>query len=169
MDNLTIKKWVELWVKYPLDMLGVYTRHIISSMTPNWNYFYIYSMKINALFTVVVSIVLWLLVGLDFFMMKPAEYKTRWVQIGYIVAALVPALLQSLGAVEVRFFLPAYIVCYGYAAYGIDYKILYKKVKPEWLKVFAVLLLIFALWISCFADILANNAERVILINNSGF
>ncbi len=44
-DSITIPMWFGLWLKYPLDMVGVYTRHIISAMTPNFSRLYIYSLN----------------------------------------------------------------------------------------------------------------------------
>lgn len=163
-EVITLKEWFDMWLKYPLDMIGVYMRHVISAMTPNWKYQYIPDLRINASLIVFLSISLWLLASVNIVLQPNRNrFGTRnW----YIIAACIPALLQSLGAVEVRFFIPAYILCYGYVAYGIDYKALIAAAKPIWLKISIILLLVFALWISCFGDILSNNDKRIFLINN---
>ena len=86
---------------------------------------------------------------------------------GYVIAGVIPALLQSMGAVEVRFFLPACLLGYGYLACGINFKKLIERLRPIRIKCLIICTFIIALWICVIGGVLADNSQCVMLINNA--
>ena len=164
--GITIKRWLSLWLKYPLDMVGIYTGHIVSAMTPVFNRIYIYDLRVNNGLCICVSLIIWIVFFTSLLMQNRIELRDNRILIGIMAAIFVPPIMQSLGAVEVRFFLPGYFIAYGYVAYGIRYRELIKRIRPIAIQVLIVIVLISALWINSICDVLSNNAETVILVNN---
>lgn len=163
--NINIEKWFELWRKYPLDMIGIYTRHFISGLTPYWNSVYISDIYINPWGRIVVSIFLWMVALTS--LVSEKLVRRDLMRVSFMSSIIIPALLQTFGAVELRFLLPMYVLLYGYLALGIDYSKLYDLIRVSFGRVLLIMGVISFLWISVLGDILAGNAEQVILINNA--
>lgn len=170
IDEISIKRWFELWLKYPADMMSVYTRHIVCAMTPCWTQLYIYKINVNMLFCICISMVIWICIFLNLLIQDVNEYVNEYnvkFRGGYVIAGVIPALLQSMGAVEVRFFLPAYLLGYGYFACGINFKKLIERLRPIRIKCLIICTFIIALWICVIGGVLADNSQCVMLINNA--
>jgi len=160
-----IKYIIKLIIKYPLDMVGIYGRHLISLLTPTFSQVYITDIFNNKIVIILGSIAIWLIAGINII----SDYKNaifnRQFLWGFSVA--IPCILQLLGAVEIRFFLPIYMIAYFYVFACIDYRKLWEYVRPQFLKHLVLFLTIMILWISVIGSILSNNAEDVMLINDS--
>lgn len=165
-DGLTVSKWFGLLGKYPLDMIGIYVRHVVSAMTPVFNRIYIYNLSINTGLSILVSLFIWILFFSALLTLNRKEVVDNKVILGVMTAFFVPALMQALGAVEVRFFLPGYFMAYGYVAYGIRYRELIKRIRPIAIQTIIVIAMLSVLWIGLICNVLSDNAETVILVNN---
>lgn len=163
VDSFSLRSVIRLCMKYPLDMIGIYTRHLISAMTPAWNEVYISNLYTNKVLLVLSSIVLWMIAGLHLFSasLRRSDVKQN---AGYFVAIVTPALVQLLGAVELRFFLPAYLMLYGLVFLKISYCDLFHYIVINKWKVASILFIITILWVTIFGMILAMNREQVMLI-----
>lgn len=109
-DGLTVSKWFSLLGKYPLDMIGIYVRHVVSAMTPVFNSIYIYDLSVNTGLCISVSLFIWILFFTALLTLNRKEVVDNKVILGVMAAFFVPALMQALGAVEMRFFLPGYFM-----------------------------------------------------------
>ncbi len=156
---------LRIFIKYPLDTIGIYTRHLISIATPAWNQAYITNIYTNKIFIVLLSIALWLLGGLNVFAnLNRNSFQSA--NAGFVVSICVPPFLQLFGAPELRFFLPVYILLYVYVFLEIDFLEIAMYIKHRWLSIVVTMLFIIILWLTVFGDILALNREIPLLIND---
>lgn len=145
----TFASYVEIFRRYPLDMLVSYTRHFFNGLdiffpTP-------YIRNVNADHTLISSInyLIWGLVV--FHLAKMDLSDVDFVRVNSLITLLLPVVAAIPAAVEVRYFLPAYILAYGVVAFGFDYRAMYASyLRTGWAKIrfFALL----TLWtLMCFA------------------
>ena len=80
---------------------------------------------------------------------------------------LLPAIMQTLGGVEIRFFYLCYILAYYYVCCKIDYKVLWEKLKGKRIIVLIVCLIIGVMWITILGDTLTRNRHTIMLIGDS--
>lgn len=101
LANFSYFSLLGLLIKYPLDVLGIYTRHLISLLTPVFQETYIFSIYKSKTFTIFLSIVLWIIGGVGFLTQKNEWDK----KIGQLfVGLLIPFFFQLFGQPEIRFF-----------------------------------------------------------------
>ena len=165
LDSFSLRSITHLFVKYPLDMIGIYTRHLIAIMTPAWNETYISNLQTNKVFLVLSSIGVWLIAGLYLSLTSWRSANLKHIT-GYLVAIVVPCLMQTLGATEIRYFLPCYLLLYGLVFFKVAYRDLFANVMANKFKIAAILFIIAILWISLFGTILAMNRVQVMLISD---
>lgn len=166
-NTFSIKKWVELVVHYPLDILSIYTRHLINAMTPLWNRVYIENINTNKLPIIFISLLIWFICVLDI-LRKYMSKNINWIAILLVIMTCIPAFMQIMGAVEIRFFLPVYLLAYGYVATGVDYSGLRKWCSNKWLPILIILVIVLNIWLTAISSTLANNVKRTLLINDKG-
>lgn len=166
-DTFSIKKWGELVIHYPLDIFSIYTRHLINAMTPLWNRTYIRTINTNKLPIIGISFLVWGVCVLEI-LRKYMQNNVNWNTILLVIMTCIPAFMQIMGAVEIRFFLPVYMFAYGYVATGIDYPGLRKWCSNKWLPIFIILAVVLNIWLTIISSTLANNVERTLLINDKG-
>lgn len=170
-EGLTIEQFrltdvFKLFIKYPMDMLGIYIRHIITLLTPTYNQIYIMNMYNNKSILILSSIAMWILTGTSIILkIENREIINR--NIWWILAIAFPGFLQLVGAVEMRFFLPIYIMDYYYIGAEVDYKNIWADIKKQKMRYFIVTAIIVVMWITNIGEILASNQEKVILINDA--
>ncbi len=165
-ENFSVSDIVVLFSKHPLDILGIYTRHLISLMTPAWNQSYITNLFADKTFVVLFSIALWYLAGLN--VLSQLNVKVyRGNNVPYKAAFCVPAFMQLFGAPEIRFFLPIFLLLYTYVFYEINYRKMMIYVKSRWPAILIFGALLFALWITVLGDTLSFNREATLLIGDS--
>lgn len=159
------KGFIKLWVRYPLDMTGIYVKHFISAMTPgDIQQVYVTRMHRDKGVISCVSILMWIITGImlaDSIQNKRIDKK----KMGAIVPLCVPALMQAMGAVEIRFFLPVYVLMYYYLFSGIDRHRLIKLFRDHAMVVLMVIIIVFVFWISVYGSILSECDRQILLIN----
>ena len=173
-EPFELKTFVSLWFKYPLDMVGIYARHFVSVMTPIWNQIYVTRFLVNHTVIVALSMIIWLLSGISILITSSYELRVPLIPGGFVVAIIIPAVIQTIGAPEVRFFLPVYVMAYSYVVNGIEYKLLYRRIKKQIVPIVFAILVVSAIWIACLEGVMSsfyqwNTADQrqVILINDS--
>ncbi len=164
-ENFTLIDIAKLVVKYPLDMIGLYARHLIALMTPAWNQTYIYDIAVNRTLLVSFIIIIWIIAAIAFFS-EIAERNGRLRNGVLVFILIIPALLQLFGAPEVRFFISVHMLLYVYAFGIADYKGVRRYVHGRWIQVLIAAVFVFVLWITVFGMTLSDNSERVFLIND---
>lgn len=126
--TISIKDIIRLFFRYPLDMTGVYMRHLINMLNPLWGEVYmrdLYGPKLH-------------LTLINYFMMVIGFTYARTIKLpGNVwqmfrdelwrkkflvyVTMLVPCLLILPGAVELRFFFPMYVLFYGFLLFEMGW------------------------------------------------
>ena len=162
-----IKGIIKLFVRYPLDMAGIYIRHFISAMTPG-DLQQAYNTRIHTErgWASCLSILLWILSGI-FLADAIRRRKTDaaiWLR---VVPLCVPAVLQTLGAVEIRFFLPVYILMYYYLFAVLDHRRAIRLFKEQPFVLILITFVVFAAWITIFGSILSCCDKTTLLINDA--
>ncbi len=160
--NFTLSNIFKLFYKYPLDIIGIYTRHLVSSLTPLYDV-YISDLYIDKSIMILLAILIWIISALGIF--SNNQMKKSY-SLGYMIALIVPAILQLLGAVEIRFCMPLYILAYWYVACEINYSSLAIYFKKNMKCILFTCCLIMIMWISTIGMILADNQQKVFLIND---
>ena len=163
-ENMTIKTWVYLVFKYPLDMVGIYTRHFLNVMTPLYRHIYIYNIYTNKIIIIVVSILAWIIAGIKWLIDPNTNRNSVFCD---VIALALPAIIQTAGAPETRFFLPIYMLLYTYLGISINYASLWKQFKKKWVSNTVLVIVIMVVWIALLGDTLANCRKVSMLINDS--
>lgn len=166
VDNFSYFTFLKLCLKYPLDMLGIYTRHLISALTICFSSAYIQDFYEPKGILISLSIILWLLAGVA---LSAKILKREWNAklLVYSAALVIPSGLQLLGAVEIRFALPIYLLTYSYIAQIVDWKETFVATKGYRGILILSLAIIFILWATVIGDILsrATGANPILLIS----
>lgn len=165
MTQQTFKKTdlIGLFVKYPLDMVGIYVRHLVALLIPSSTQMYITNIYNDKTVLALVFIILWIVAGMAcLFSIKSINKNVLW-----IIAVLIPSLLQMLGFTELRFFIAVHMVTYVYVFLVVDYKALCNELKDRWLSVVCTMIISFVLLTTVYGDILASNQKRTMLINDA--
>ncbi len=157
-----LSDFFRLYVKYPVDMTGIYIRHLVSLMTPVYNEQYITDMYGSKALTVGVSMIIWLLTGIS--ICNTIARKNLTCSALWVIALIIPSLLQLLGAPEIRFFIPLYLLAYTYVFVMIDYRSLYSDIKERIWGVVIVSGIVALLWLAIIGDIMSNCNSRTILV-----
>ena len=165
VENFKTTTVIELFFKYPLDMLALYMRHLISLMTPAFRQIYITDLYPNKGLFATVSILIWIMAGLG--LIHALNKKNITSQTFYMISICIPSLLQMFGAPEIRFFLPVYLLCYVYVFVYIDYKELISYYRGKWIYVLLGSVSIFLLWIVVYGDVLSMNQYIPLIIHDN--
>jgi ABC-type multidrug transport system fused ATPase/permease subunit len=162
VTTFQLKQYIKLWIKNPLDLITVYTRHFISAATPSFTRCYVTELRQDRSLILITIVILWFLATVSLVeKLKKKEAHT----IGWLIPIVLPSVLQMLGAVEIRFFLPIYALIIYYVCTVIDFRELHEETKTKKLALTVVFLVVFLLWATVYSDLLAMNVETVFLIN----
>ena len=162
-ENFSLKKLIRIFLKYPFDTIHIYTRHLISLMTPIYYQIYTPNLYTNKVGIIGISIALWLLAGLA--LIKSINLKEINTIFLWTLAAVIPAFLQLFGAPELRFFLPVYVILYEYLGTRVSYKDMWIYYKNKLIPTLLVVLFIVIMWIAIIGEIIGSN-EYILLINS---
>ena len=157
----------KLFIKYPLDIGGIYIRHLISLMTPIFATAYIKDMYAGKGILISLAIFTWMVAAIDILFHNERKFDsiTLWM----LIAMVFPSLLQMAGMPEIRFFLMVHLLLYYYISNIIDYKKLYQNIKRRWLPIAIVCTVIYFMWISNVGMILSYNEIKVLIINDKHY
>lgn len=166
-DEFSYVTIFKLFMKHPLDVSGIYIRHLISLMTPIFNQAYITDMYAGKGIFISLAIFIWLVAAIDILLHNERMFDniTLWM----LIAIVFPALLQMAGIPEIRFFLMIHLLLYYYISNIIDYKRLYQNIKRRWVPIVIVCAAIYFMWISNVGIILSNNSQKVFIINDNHY
>ena len=152
-------------LEFPLDMIGIYTRHLISLMTPMYRQIYIDNLYPDKGIWTSVSALVWIIAG--FAVLKQWKWKKSLPDSFWILSVCLPSFLQLFGSPEIRFFLPVYLLCYYYVFAAIDYRSIVSLRYGQWIRPALCILVVFILWMTIFGNILSNSQVRTFIIHDS--
>ncbi len=162
-ENFKLTQIFGLFLKYPLDMTGIYFRHLLSLLTPLYRQVYVTDITDFSVLTILISIILWLTAGFEIFIQireQGLSLNALW-----ILAVCLPGLLQIFDEPELRFFLPVYLLCYYEVFAGIDWKRYLRALKANWPQVLILSLVIIVFWISQTGGIMAAKRNGALLFS----
>ena len=162
----SIGEWFALVLRYPLDFMGIFGRHIISYITPTYSEVYINNLNTNKTSIISINIFLYIILGLNIFTNYYKESKIKLYSIKkefnkniWIWICLLPCIFIIPGAPEVRFFIPLYIYIYVYISFFTDFKNIYLYVKRRPISYTLACAGIYVIWITLIGGILALPAD----------
>ena len=165
-DGISLTQLAELAFKYPLDIAGIYWRHLINYLTPVWRQCYIIDLHVNTAWVALPGIVLWIIFFYQLFLIKMDQWRNwlkneAWAILPFISICLfmIPA------AVEIRFFIAAYSIMYGYLVWRADFRKMLDHFRNHTVSVTLLLTIAFFFWISVMGGTLSGNAVSPVLFN----
>ena len=115
----TIARYIKIMKRFPLEIAISYFRHLFNGLDPYYATPYISNIFVNHVFLSTVNYLIWFLVL--FKLVKINLSQLKYANVFGLMGLLAPVALAIPTAVEVRFFLPAYLLAYGVIAFGLDY------------------------------------------------
>ena len=164
--GISLTQLVELSFKYPMDIAGIYFRHLINYLTPVWRQSYIKDLHVNTAWVVLPGIALWLIFFYQLFLLKLDQWK-NWLknEAWAIVPFISICLFMIPAAVEIRFFIAGYSIMYGYLVWRADFSQMVDHFREHSVSVTLLLTMTFLFWISVMGGSLSGNAVSPVLFN----
>lgn len=162
----SISEWFKLLIKYPLDFMGIYTRHLITYITPIYSESYITNLNNNKSIIILMNMILFIIAGFSVFVNSKAKamdknydkkkslYDNIWLWI-----SLIPCLLIIPGAPELRFFISLHIMIYVYVCFFVDFKKCLDTFKSNLIFYSFIFLIIIMVWTAIIGGILGHLAD----------
>lgn len=141
-DNFHILDVFRLLIKYPLDVMGIYTRHAVNMLNPVWGGSYIEDLFVPKMHLTLINYCMLFIWGCYMKMrivcvrvnekMRGEQWKLK---ILTYISLLLPCIMIMPGAIESRFSFPGYMLLYRILLFEMkieDYKELWRnwKVNP---------------------------------------
>ncbi len=167
VDEFGVKDLVKLFFKYPLDMISIYTKHFVSLMSPGWREMFLTDMYVNKGISIVISFLIWCVAALGLIVAHLNKACKDKCTVAFVLAIILPGLMQAFGAAEIRFFIAVYLVIYYFVFKMVDYGDIYSFFRGNALTMSVAIILAFALWVSVLGDVLSFNRDRILLINDN--
>lgn len=149
----------ELVFKYPVDFMGIYSRHLLNMLYPFYPNQYIQSIENDKTILLLIFYTI-LFIAVFYFIYSFKLRGRRWI---WTFLMLVPCICILPGAVEIRFFIALHLLIYMYALLGIkDFIIKFKENKLKYLSIYIVG---FILYISYAGTLLASTRDGIAIIS----
>lgn len=141
--------YVKVWIRYPLDMLGIWGRHIANSFLLPFGQVYVTRFRGRAIYIVLNFLVIFLFGMVMFYYARRKCLVNKVTKLVNWIPALITCFCISFGAVESRYMVVIYIIIYYYLA-NAEYRELWNYYKNKKCKVIITfclcLILACALW-----------------------
>ncbi|MFF2912154.1 hypothetical protein [Paenibacillus sp. NPDC057934] len=117
--EFTMSSYVGLIMKYPLDMITIYTRHIFNGLDLMHHSVYLTDVYKNRILFSFLNYTSWFvsLVAMIRIFCNRALLKRKHFELVLIVMTILPSVLSIPGAIESRFFLPIFLLNYVILSY----------------------------------------------------
>lgn len=119
IDGLTTIEAIKLYLKYPLDIIGIMSRHLVNAMDNRFPELYIKDLYKDRSFICISNFLIWFLF-FSFFTISKKKCKIMELKekiadkYQYIFLMCISSCAMLVGAIEIRFFLPIYCLVYVY-------------------------------------------------------
>lgn len=157
-DVTSIKDYIKLLFRQPLDLMGIYFEHLISGMTLFYRKVYTEDIRISRKtfllnMAVFVAAYLCILSLWEKRKQKGAQLAVNGACLGLI---LFPALIAVPGALETRFFLPVYVSVYVLLTMFADYRAVCEYLKKHWMSAGISVLFLILCWLMTASNIMSG-------------
>jgi len=163
-DNFTYFTLIKLFLKYPLDLCGIYAKHLVGLLTPFWGESYIHELFAPKTLRIFLIILLWIVGGLGL-VVSSKRWKTD--NVIYLLALVVPGILQMFGAPEIRFFVAVHFLFYFYLCCCMDWRLLAVSCRKYPIQIFPACVVIFFAWATITGEILQEVVYDPLLISDT--
>ncbi|MDO4323072.1 MAG: hypothetical protein Q4C61_11140 [Lachnospiraceae bacterium] len=152
----SIGDFVKCMLTHPFEACAIYFEHCVSGITMFYNDVYVNDIRVGKkLFGLNCLLYLMALAGLMAFGARKKKQNLLQKLLTLFVIA-VPAILAMPGALEVRFFLPVYLLVYCYVFMIMDYREIWRFIREHWLVTGMTLVLAALIWASAAGHLLTE-------------
>lgn len=162
-ENFTLTAVLQLLIKYPLDVCGIYARHLVGLLTPAYGQLYITDIAANKTIRICAAIAVWFF-GVFGLYARWGE-KTEGRQYLLIGCLNIPAIMMIFGAPETRFFLSVYFLWYFYVFCCIDWKQTLVWIRTHWLKLMIPSVVIVFAWVTIMGNVMYTGLEKPLFMS----
>ncbi|MBR6147715.1 MAG: hypothetical protein IKQ44_05055 [Lachnospiraceae bacterium] len=158
----TLETWgeyIKLVFKYPLDFIGIYTRHLISMLYPIFPNQYIKSVDKDKSFFLILTFTLLWVCGI--YLIKIYRFDKK--SIILLITILFPCLCILPGAVESRFFFGVYYLIAAYVTMGI--KEVFLEVKTKKVPYIVSYAVLFCIYVALCGYMLSGTESGTIILS----
>jgi len=151
-------QFISIAFKHPLDFVGIYTRHLLNMLYPIYPNQYIKDIEKDKSFLIILGFSVMVLAY--FGVKKYIGNINKWYWIAMII---LPCIFILPGAVEIRFFIPLYLIFCIFAPLGAkEFVTEFKKKKIQYI---IGLLVLFCLYIAYGGMMLGSTKDGIALMN----
>jgi hypothetical protein len=145
-ENVTFENCLNLALHQPFDMAAIYVRHVFNGLDVIYPMPYINNLLSNHIVYRFVNYTLWFLT-IILMWRHGIDVKRDAKKLVFTFLIILPALISIPVMIEPRFFLPAYVLMYGYISFGFISR------REEWKQLFTLrtAILYVAFLAACFA------------------
>jgi hypothetical protein len=144
----------------PMDVAISYFRHTFNGLDIFFPTPYVKNIFADHFFYSLMNYLIWFL--LLYHITRPVSSKIYYANLFCVLSLLAPVALAVPGVVEIRFFLPAYILAYGVISYGFDYREWFVNVTNNKWHLLRLLFLCLIWVLVCFT-LSASTIERLVM------
>lgn len=151
----SIFEFLKLYMKYPLDIIGIYSKHVVSYLTPIYRDVYVFDLYAEKGILLIFNIFLFFTAAI-YLAQKKIINAIDKKKLPWLVVLLLPCILIIPGAPETRFFIPLYLLLYIYLSYFVNYNEYFRILKTNPVKYIILFVITVAVWTSIVIGILSN-------------
>ncbi len=148
---VSIGQYLKVCLKYPIEMVGIYTRHLINMLLPIWPEAYVVNMNSNKIITSLLAFSCIFLFIICVFG-KYTYRNTYW----NFVPILIPVVFITPGAVEIRFFAALFIYIISTLCLNCDWKSMFSMIARNKIKFILSYIGIYASFIAIWTNTLSS-------------
>ncbi|MDB5053208.1 MAG: hypothetical protein JWM44_1258 [Bacilli bacterium] len=169
LENYTLNDYLKILIKYPLDMLVIYIKHIFNGMDLMYHSGYLDEVYNNRILFSLFNYTMWFISFISIFrILRTGTFlKEKYFELSIITIVILPTILSIPSAIETRFFLPFYILNYIVISfYMLNRRLKWGEIKSTTHK-YALPYIIFILICFTFSAITFSNiSDGHYLLNN---
>ncbi len=167
IETFNIGALVKLYLKYPLDFAGIYTRHIFSYISNISDDVYSEEFYKDNSLKFLMNVLIWFIGALGIIVSNKNSRRVWLKKNGsYLLCIVLPCLMIIPGAPEVRFFISFYFLLYGYLCYQLNFHNIKSLIKSKATVVIGSFFAVLLVWTAIIGSILASVDNATLLIKN---
>lgn len=151
-----IERWsqyIKIVIKYPLEVVGIYTRHLLNMLFPAWPNQYVLDLDSGKVILLLIAFNCLFFVGISCILGRINNKNLK-----NFLPVLLPVVAITPGAVESRFFMPLYVIILGKICFDIDWIALFGDIKEYRYKILGSYCIAFCILVSVWSSMLASES-----------
>jgi hypothetical protein len=158
LRNKDISGYLRIVKNYPADIAVSYFRHLFNGLDIFFPTPYIKNLFANHIFLSIVNYLIWLLIIYHLVNMDLSHISL--ITTAGVMSMISPVILSIPIVIEIRYFLPAYLMAYGVIAFGVNPKNLVKSIfQNKWQIVRIIIVCV--LWLTLCFSLSAATVENL--------